>query len=452
MRHYHLIIILLVLVSFPYCSWDGSRYPRGISENAEWLSTSYVSQEEAESTVLSVLRDLNYLNTKGNNDILISDSWSTPSLVNKNVDGSPLFYIVNFEDDKGFAIAGADRRIPPLLCLVEQGSLHKGDTLDNPGIIAMLSRIEVESRMMMGLPIKDSNGNLLTSSNYRHILNPLRGSGDYNPDSCDVYYTFTQSYPPVGTQIGCKWDQHLPFNGMCPLIGDEHALVGCTPIAVGQIMYYHQKNATYNGYHYNWGQMHDIVCDTSSSFYPNAWHSVQRLLMDLGNENNLDATYGVKETCASDYHAPRTFENFYYQSGGTDQPYNYNTISSEISFGYPVLAVGYRDAKIIKSDGVPIDTLRSGHTWVIDQTMRTLWHIWVVHKRTNRLIYSTSIYRYYVHCNWGWGGSYNGFFLSQSFDLSDSLSVPETKSSYDTVNIINRVYKYDLRMVTGIRP
>ncbi len=37
-------------------------------------------------------------------------------------------------------------------------------------------------------------------------------------------------------------------------------------------------------------------------------------------------------------------------------------------------------------------------------------------------------YGYYVHCNWGWDGRYNGYFLPTAFDANHEPDRPDTRA------------------------
>lgn len=452
MKTRYIFIALLIIVIVSCCSRERIGRDRLIGGLIPDFTNTNVSPEEAQNAVLSMLKDMGEEATKSSNRT-VRDIWSTGRVDTKSGNENyPLFYVINFSDNKGFAIAGADKRVPPVVFIAEEGSLNSGDTLKNPGMVAMLSKIETETRMLLGLPVEGIGGRVWEAGAYRPFIDLGIGRGiNYDPDSCDVYWTLSQTYTPVGTQVGCHWDQRSPFNAYCPIVDSVHAPVGCVPIAVAQVMYYHKKNATYDGMYYNWDLMQYVV-NANSSATNNAWYKVKSLLVDLGDSNNLNVTYGKTSSGANTGNALRTFENFGYLSGGSYDDYSYSTLASEISSDYPVIARGRRLSDRVYSAGIQVDSIKSGHAWVIDQTMRSLWRVWIVHRRTNQLVYSTMVYRNYVHCNWGWGGESDGFFLSEVFDKNDSLAILDTKTILDTIPTYDYFYQYDKKLVTGIRP
>lgn len=340
-------------------------------------------------------------------------------------------YVINFQDNAGFAIASADNSLPPVLCVTDTGHFYVGDALPL-GAIAMLSRLDVSS-----------------DDNQRSELEPWN---IYPPDSVYIFWTTISTGTIHGTQVGSRWGQKPKFNRQCPLFGNKRALAGCVPVAVGQIMYYYGKNVVYDGYSYNWSILHNVVDTLSCPNYLAAWTGVAKLIKTLGNAENLNATYGVNGTPSNDAYIPRTFENFGYTNGGTQTTYNFWGLSTEIVHNKPAIVVGYRKQYINSYAGGVVsqsDTLLIGHAWVVDQFVSALRHVTVYNRNTWEVLYSADVEQHFLHCNWGWNGSYNGFFVSGEFDITSPL-VFETKSPLDTLN--EYTYKYNLKQYTGIRP
>ena len=84
-----------------------------------------------------------------------------------------------------------------------------------------------------------------------------------------------------------------------------------------------------------------------------------------------------------------------------------------------------------------------GHAWVIDgnkHKSRPYLEVWDVYDIDMNLVRTESRPIYYesnysdVHCNWGWGGKWDGFFVSGVFNLGVSS------------------YTSNLKVITGIQP
>ena len=342
-------------------------------------------------------------------------------------------YIINFKNNAGFAIASADINLPPVLCITDTGSFHAGDELPF-GVLAMLSRLD-----------NTTSRNANRSSGPSPWLN-------FPEDSVNVVWSTIRVENIQGNKIRSRWAQRHRFNNLCPYVGANHAPVGCVPVAVGQIMYYYGKNAVYNNFSYDWSKMRFVVDSNSCPTFLSGWSGVTHLLYALGDSTNLRAKYDSTSTTAPDSLIPRTFTNFGYSNGGVRSNYRYWDQTVEIVHGHPVIVVGYRTQGYATHPDLQVDTFyRNGHAWITDQFLRVLRNVTVYDKTTGEVLYSEDLYQYYLHCNWGWGGAYNGFFLTEEFNYMDSLTM-STKSEIDTTIVEGTSYKYILRQYTGIRP
>lgn len=103
--------------------------------------------------------------------------------------------------------------------------------------------------------------------------------------------------------------------------------------------------------------------------------------------------------------------------------YNESNIIDAIKSGYPVFASGYSGKK--RFLGIRVG-YKGGHAWVYDG-----------------LIVATKDNKTYnlVHCNWGWGGYKNGYYLSKAFGTNAGATI------YDSSDIqagSSSNYKYNL--------
>ena len=84
---------------------------------------------------------------------------------------------------------------------------------------------------------------------------------------------------------------------------------------------------------------------------------------------------------------------------------------------------------------------RHGHFWVIDG-----------YRLQNQVGSNHHVYgqRYLMHCNWGWGGVANGYYVSKVFDLRTGA---EEMDPCDTdTSTMPRHYHYAYRTVTYTNP
>ena len=425
--------ICLILLIIGCNSLDLSQ---SVSISSSLSKTRSGSSIEAEQIAISAVLEMVHTidkNTKRGDERRIATAQYVDKLSDPNegeVLSSPV-YIINFQDNAGFAIAAGDSKLPPVLCVVDSGHFHIGDELPL-GAIAMLSSLDV--------------------GNYDETRDSMIDPWNCFPSDRYLVNWETISYGNThGTQIDCRWGQKPRFNYLCPLIDGNRALVGCVPVAVGQIMYYYGKNTEYDGYTYNWSVLNNVVDTSSCPMYAGAWYGVANLLKTLGNPENLNAEYGVDSTSAKTSYAPRSFENFGYQNGGTYSDYSFWTLSYEIVHNHPVLLSARRSMKTTTYPNGHVDTsYYKGHAWVADQFLTAIGRVTVFDKDNNgEIVYRDTLTRHFIHCNWGWNGEYNGFFLSGQFKYKYPYSFPQ-RTQIDSFT--GSEYKYLLKQVTGIRP
>ena len=201
----------------------------------------------------------------------------------------------------------------------------------------------------------------------------------------------------VGPLIQARFNQPSPWNLMCPSDTDGpggHALVGCVAVSMVQVMHYWSyPDVGFGSHGYNHNQYGYLFADFGEAFYnfddmPNniATSASQLLLYHAGVA--IDMGYGPSGSGAwVGTHYPCAMsameEHFLYKNTIHFEEKNdysnsswINIMQDELGFGRPVIYRGY------DNNGA------GGHAWNIDG-------------------YEDD----YFHCNWGWGGSYNGYFL-----------------------------------------
>lgn len=261
-----------------------------------------------------------------------------------------LYYLVNFSDNKGFAILSSDNRLLPVYAFSDQGNLSLSDTIGNDVIASFIS----------SLPSPSSSGGL--------IPNPVPSP------------TYVKEVSPLLSQPIQNLDRYSPLNKYCPM-SQYGASAGCAAVASAMIMSYFEFPLTVNGISLNWNSIKNN---------PNN-DAFQKLVADLGTSTNLDMSYNVESSC-NPQNILRTFHNYGYQT-----PY-YSTYSNSIAvqnlkIKKPVIVSGYqRD---------------SGHVWVIDG----LYVYTSYSMNPNNGGGTIKSMSNYMHCVWGFNGRYNGYYF-----------------------------------------
>jgi len=379
----------------------------------------YVSIDEAQSqlnSIISAMKDEPQTRALRENDELTIASRYTYSYSTTRSDeneGTNL-HVFNFSDNNGYAIMSADKRVTPLLALTSKGHLDI-ENIDNTGLKIYVERLEDYILNEIGEPV-DTISDVIPY--YWELSDPVLS-----------YTTMKYGYCQV------QWGQDAPYNAYCP----DLRLVGCVPLAVGQLLSIYKYPQTYNGYSYNWTNMnkyHNI-----NHPYAPALPQICNILRELGKPSLLNANYGTNGTSAYASDIPQTLVNLGFANGGTYSNYNGSTVLQELQKGYPLIASGAR-----LENGEYI-----GHAFLIHGLLKTTT------RRTDYDEYGNIInvfdrIRWYVLCNWGWGGTDDGFYLNGVFDISSGPQYnwsPTNDSNY--IDYANRNYKYNVKMVTGIR-
>jgi len=329
------------------------------------------------------IKDVNVVTSKAKNTGLMLMS-STAG--NSSATGDTLYYIINFENDAGFAFASADERYGSVFCLTENGNYYDGNSIDNPGFAHFMTGLELyidSINNVMRIPPLDCPDCLI------------------DIDTSGISYIGNWEYvSSVPSKITVNWGQGTPYNNNCPAkdVGVGNKPAGCVATAIAQIFSYYQypTSHTKNGvtFNYNWAtmKMHYSVYNP----YPLAYTSLSHLFYnDIGL--GVSMSYGDDGSSAYDSNA-RTYVAI---RGGY-------TCTNLLTYNHSDVLAAINQNKLLYTRG---QNLSSAHAWVIDGYLTQ-----------KRLIIEDgrSYYEYQnvVHCNWGWDGIYNGYFNSGAFAVN----------------------------------
>ena len=310
-------------------------------------------------------------------------------------DGYNLMYVVNRGDGMGFYILSADDCAPAVLGYSDNGDFEYHS---------------IPPQMKWWL-----------SQYSKSILNAiLEGTALPEPQ------TVVNAVSPLLT---CTWGQDAPYNALCTDMG-YLSVTGCVATAMAQIMYFHKYPAKGYGvcsyeckgttitsrlvdHEYQWSLMQDDYTKTATG---DAADAVALLMRDCGVSVNMEYTAQESGTSAF-YVAPALYGNFAYDKGVqivqrlfySDEQWE-TMIMDELSAGRPILYTGQSNS--------------GGHAFVMDGVDADG----------------------YYHINWGWRGSYNGYFLvTGQHALTPNGTGIGGGAAGDS-------YDQDQMMILGIRP
>lgn len=311
-----------------------------------------------------------------------------------------LLYVVNFSDEQGFALVAADKRTTPIYAIVDSGSLDF-DNLENEQNTGFLLFLEGA----IGKIVQDVNTN--ESIETRATTNG---------------WTIIEKYPAM---LKTKWSQSDPYNMYCP----NKYPTGCTITATAQIISYYQTigsvswsdNGSSGSATLNWSR---IISDceknsgklNSTSYYTSS-SEVAHLMRYLGVA--MDADYAADGTGVN----KKKPINWMNDWGGLNATkladYSASPIINAIKSNKLVYARGNSGRK--KFLGITV-SYTGGHAWVYDGYVSAS---------------SGGATSNLLHCNWGWGGYQDGYYISGAFNSDAGAEIYDrevTRSSEDATD------------------
>lgn len=299
------------------------------------------------------------------------------------------FYVFNI--DKGFVMVSADDRVTPILAYSDESNFDGQNIPENVAFFLEGYRREICSILAMDDAETNPDWETLKAGEMPH-----------DKDATVV----------VGPLLKTKWAQERYYNSKCPIDTagpGGHAYVGCGAIVMGQVMRYWKYPVHGTG-------RSSYVCNLAS--YGNGYGNYGTLSADYGNTTYDYANMPVNLT-ASSTQAQVDAVATLLSHCGIAVKMNYGSLGSSVSpvnivtgiktyFGYPssvkyLERANYNDARWLSMVKAELDSLAplfyggqsrtyGGHVWVCDG-----------YRDDN-----------YFHMNWGWGGSYDGYFALNS--------------------------------------
>ena len=220
---------------------------------------------------------------------------------------------------------------------------------------------------------------------------------------------------PVAPLLKTKWGQSAPFNCKCPSNGKQTAVAGCVPVALAQILnYYHQDrkgegslyyshldseteyDVDYSTTTYDWKNMLNEYDANASKVQKDA---VGKLMLECGIASK--AKYGYSETGAT---IPFVALNKYYN-------YECMFIPREYTYSWDMFIESNYYISTKKWMTLIQDELEAGRPIIYSATDEEGGVDIIVEPATSHCFILDGIdEQNYVHVNWGWAGSMDGYY------------------------------------------
>lgn len=403
-----------------------------------------VTVEEAMSNLNSALELINGGGTKATiggkvSSVKLITAADFPST--KALDGQDefeqLLYVVDFEDNQGYAVLGADDRFVPVLVITEQGSAPQkivappsANPGDRPteGLTIEQLYCEEDGDYYLGsdsLILSTLISDYLTKTMAKIINPPGADTGGGNGNGEDP--TNPGDNPPAGgttytnipAMLNTKWHQYAPFNDKVSKtdMNGNRRPIGCTTIAAIQILAYDQDislSGKFGISNSTWDEIEN--CETGITSNPLLNNDISALAQKaadgIGVKYNFLFSGGTFATPAA---VTKYLKSIGYTKAKKHLGYSLSKITEMLKFNRPVF-IGALSSKI------------SGHAWVIDG----------IHEQYNSKYPASK--QTLLHCNWGWSGEsengniyygvLNGYYESELFDTTKGPEMLDDKDTH----------------------
>lgn len=337
LKHFLQVMLLFWCMGFPFS-----------------LQAKILTPEEAARTATEFFSAGN-VSRLGNSDALVLAHTA------KKSDGTPVYYVFNAKNGRGFIILSADDRAVPVIGYSYESSF-------------VPEKVSDVTTSMLNNAVKPAGANGL---GFRQRATTRVSSGKLLPTP--------------------EWSQESPFNAQIP----NHRLVGCVGTAMATVMKYHNHPVAGHGsldgtdFNTQYGWKHMRMDNYRGSYAAEEADAVATLMAHCAISIKTD--FGMSGSSAFEVRVPAALISFFGYDPGvsykkrseTDREVWDAIIVDEIEAGRPVIYSG-QDVSV-------------GHAFVCDG-------------------YEMRGSVPYFHINWGWGGSANGYFSSDALNPTVSTS------------------------------
>jgi hypothetical protein len=262
------------------------------------------------------------------------------------------------------------------------------------------------------------------------------GDTSMRTETINSGWTIKKIVSPMLNQFS-NWWQQSPFNDLYPekrkylFFGKKRkAPAGCFPLAISKLLTYFEYPDiyTYNGYTVNWKEL-------KKSYSSN-----------IGKNSAAHLLKGISSGCDSWYfyagtftfpHKATSYMRFIGLNNAHSHGYNFDLVTNMLDNGKPLIIYSVPGINVFKSHSWNIDGYK-----IKERTITTNTYNGSTLTRSTSKTETTNM----VHCDFGWKGKCNGYYVSGVFKLNDSRIEHDPGTDYgETTNYNNliKVITYD---------
>lgn len=411
-------IFLLVAIALVACEKENESVIRN-TDLQEVVAQNKVSLKDALLYAENSINGINPTTRSAERKVKSTEIYVAKPATRSAEDTEVSFYLINYEDNEGFAMVSTDSRATPVYAYADEGNLTPEDLETNP-----LYNIFMDS----AVPYYEYE-----VSNYQGPLPPeIPDTLDHgriimvdNDVPCYINTDTLTVSEEAFTETA--WHQDSPYNHYIEENGHQNCLAGCVPVAAAQIMAYHEWPTVYNGYTFDYYTMKlEEVSYMKNSTALQAAQLIYQFAEQAGTIYNTFHNGGSKTNA---YNAREVLVDFGYScSNVTD--YSPYLIRQNIDRELPVLVSGQKN---------PGD-VEGGHTWVVDAYEYKYKIIKYYRAEFPYELYksNTAEMTTYFRCNSGYDDINNPkpYLLSNNFHFEYN----------------DRIFNHNLKMIYNIEP
>lgn len=393
------IYILGFVIMFLSCSTEEQFEPIQDSQNIAKFAVNIELADSIAENINFLINQKDHQGKRGTQEF--KNKSVTEIIPVKNKENELSFYTINFKEG-GWVLLSSDKRVNPILAYSENGSFKPEKAKSANGISFWMDKAyetinELQKKKQQSPKLKKLWENIQIGG----ISNALPNARPMDEPDCSNYTEFNEKI----LTFPFKWRQGNPYNSSLHFIDCDgisfQVFAGCVPIAIAQVMRYHEFPNNYN-----WANMLATSATTTTANF----------ILDIHNAIDDrwwgEPSYKCDGTgVGSNKDKSLIFTDDFGYSSANQSSFIGGTVRVELNNDRPVILSG--------------SSSTGGHMWVTEGYQLYTYHY--------DDCTGTSIA--YYRMNWGWGSTSDGFY-SSSFDPSGN----------------NGPYDSNQKMIYNIRP
>lgn len=376
-----------------------------------------------------------------------------------------LLYVVDRGAGEGFSVLSGVAYLDPVIALTEAGTIDAqrlaAKINDRLAVPLTAESLQANSRPMLPSDANPREEDFILDLLADYVANAhdsvqwglmqgtidpgmLLAQSDHTATrntSVTREYSYWFEKEKVAPLLFTHWNQTEPFNLHCPKINGQLTPAGCYAIAISQVCHY-------------WHFPLDIKIMNDKGqwewqFVP--WWLIQQVrnvnFGDSNCANNPEAREAVAEFV---YRVGRWCNMKWTLSGSSCSEHEAASAMVNLGYGGVALRKDYREAMLVEymrqHRPIPVAAYDNGtgegHAWVIDGFFNRYRFVYDVYPDGTRKQVGQEN-QLLIHCNYGWGGNANGYYITGAFNTA--LGAVDQEDSIDqgcsTTGNYNRWHK-----------